>query len=106
MKRKTRDMLFGRPERRYSTDVKIAQNLFNRAEDNLAFREGSASSSILDGAGGVFAAGAAGASYVGDRTAAAYESAWEHGENFNEWAQGLSDSETGLYPYTRDDKVS
>ena len=103
MKKKTRDALFGRPEDEYSTDVKVAQNILNRTEDNLAFRDGSltgrASNSVL-------AAGAASASCLGGAASSAYEGAWDRGEAFNEWAQGISDPETGIYPYTRDDKVS
>lgn len=71
--------------------TKAANSFFDGVENGLA-KAGNTTTSVLGAAG-------AGAAYAGN-------SALERGQDFNEWAQGLSDSGAGLYPYTRDGEVS
>jgi hypothetical protein len=44
-----------------------------------------------------------GAAYRGGKKAG--QTMLDAGYDYNDWAQGLSDPDTGVYPYTRDDEI-
>ncbi|MGI9490967.1 MAG: hypothetical protein ACR2QF_00925 [Geminicoccaceae bacterium] len=81
--------------------TKLGNGIFDGAADTTSYLAGGAGQAT-----GMLVGGAVSA-YGGARDTASdvADSMLDGVEDFNEWAQGLSDSETGLYPYTRNDDL-
>lgn len=83
--------------------TKLGNNLF----DGTANAASALGTGVSEVTGTAFGAAASAGSSMLDGASRAGASMLDSAEDFNEWAQGLSDPETGIRPYTRhkDEKI-